>query len=283
MSLQMMAVQIALKFAIGEVENAARRVEGKVEAVLRLAGATSAGDVLGNHLSTSRAVEFVEKHGTLPDADWDALASLGPALNATVEQLRNYLTRLLKSLDRDLPVQDRAKELRRAVNDNLFGEALSLLVVAEESLYKWQLLRLTRVEATQPEHRERVHDDARDLLTHQLAEDGNIYRKAKQLLDDFAKPEAIEGFRFLSVRELATQRSKLREELDQFAVARRHQVEQWDAIETPSPLNAASAVIDAAMQSASRAIGSAGHGLIRFSEYLVEKTSEEKADGSKPE
>ena len=60
-------------------------------------------------------------------------------------------------------------------------------------------------------------DDARELLAHQLAEDGNLYRSAKELLDHFAKPEAIEGFRFFSVRELSKQRSKLREELDRFA------------------------------------------------------------------
>jgi hypothetical protein len=283
MSLQMVAVQIALKSAIAEVESAVRRVEGKVEAVLRLADATRAGDVLGNHLSIHRAVEFLEKHGALPDADWDAVASLGPALNVTVEQLRTYLTRLLESFDRDLPVQDRAKKLRGTVDDNRLGETLSLLVVAEESLYKWQRLRLARVEAHQPEHLQRVIDDARDLIAQQLAEDGKMYRTAKQLLDDFAKPETIEGFRFLSVRELAKQRSKLREELDQFAEARRHQVEEWEAIDTPSVLDAASAAVDAAMESASKAIGAAGHGLVRFSEYLVEKTPEEKADRSKPE
>lgn len=282
MSLQMVAIQVALKAAIAEVEEAVRRVEGKVEEVLQLAEASRAGDVLGTHLTLRRAVEFLEKHGSLPDADWDAVAGLGPTLNVTVEQLRGHVTRVLDSFDKELPVQDRADKLRRAVDGNRLGETLSLLVVAEESLYKWQRLRLARVEATEPQHLQRVIDDARELLTHQLAEDGNLYRSAKELLDHFAKPEAIEGFRFFSVRELSKQRSKLREELDRFAEARRHQVEEWEAVDTPSVLDAASAVVDAAMGSASKALGAAGQGLIRFSEYLVEKNSDEKTDAVEP-
>ena len=281
MALQLIATQLALKAAIADVEEAVRRVAGKVESVLQLADATRAGDILGNHLTIRRAVDFMEKHDAIPDADWDAIASLGPALNVAVEQLRNHVTRLLESFDPELPVQDRADKLRRAVDDSRLGETLSLLVVAEESLYQWQRLRLTRVEASQPEHLQRVIDDARELLSHQLTEDGKLYRSAKDLLDTFAKPEAIEGFRFLSVRELAKQRSKLRNELDQFAKARRHQVEEWEAVEIPSVLDAASAAIDAASESALKAVGAAGQGMIRFGEYLAEKGRAEKVEPPK--
>ncbi len=281
MAVQLIATQVALKAAMAQVEEAVRRVEGKVESVLHLADASRAGDILGNHLSVRRAVDFLERHGALPDADWDALASLGPAFNVAVEQLRNYVTRLLESFDADLPVQERAEKLRHAVDDGRLGETLSLLVVAEDSLYQWQRLRLARVEAGQPEHLQRVIDDARNLLAHQLSEDGKLYRNAKELLDNFAKPEAIEGFRFFSVRELAKQRSKLREELDRFAEARRHQVEEWEAVDTPSLLDAASAAIDAASGSARKAVGAAGQGVIRFGEYLAEKGRTEKVEATK--
>jgi hypothetical protein len=102
-------------------------------------------DVLGTHLSIRRATDFLDKDGVLPDADWEALASLGPALNVTVEQLRNHVSRILDSFDPDLPVQDRATKLCAAVEGKQLGETLSLLVVAEDSLYRWQLLRLARV------------------------------------------------------------------------------------------------------------------------------------------
>ncbi|MGB7361337.1 MAG: hypothetical protein WA944_26620 [Mycobacterium sp.] len=276
LAVQLIATQMALKTAIADVEKAVRRVEGKVESVLNIAQATRAGDVLGNHMSIRRATDFLDKHGELPDADWDALACLGPALNVTVEQLRNHVNRILDSFDPDLPVQDRAAKLCAAVDEKQLGETLSLLVVAEDSLYRWQLLRLARVGEKEPQHRQRVIDDLNELVRHQLAEDGKLYREAKSLLDDFAKPAPIEGFRFRKVRELAKRRAHLRDELDQFAEARRHQVEEWSNVDTPGVLDAAGAVIDAVSDSALKAVGAVGDRLIRVGEYLADKSHAEK-------
>ncbi|HKI40020.1 MAG TPA: hypothetical protein VKA66_06400, partial [Mycobacterium sp.] len=161
MSAQMIAVQMALKSAVAQVEDAVRRVEDKVELVLEVARAQRAGDVLGNNLTISRMVDSLEKYGSIPDAYWDSVAVLGPALNVTVEQLRNHVVRILASFDHNLPVQQRAEKLRNAINDNRLGDALSLLVIAEESLHKWQRLNLARIESTQPEQLLRAIDEAR--------------------------------------------------------------------------------------------------------------------------
>jgi hypothetical protein len=272
LAVQLIATQLALKSAIADVETAVHRVEGKVESVLNIAQATRAGDVLGNHLSIRRATDFLDKHGELPDADWDALAGLGPALNVTVEQLRNHVSRVLDSFEPNRPVQERAAKLRAAVEEKQLGETLSLLVVAEDALYRWQLLRLARIGGKEPQHRQRVSDDLNELIRHQLVEDGKLYREAKSLLDDFAKPAPIEGFRFQKVRELAEYRSTLRDELDRFATARRHQIEQWSNPDTPNVLDAAEAVIDAVADSALKVVGAAGQRLIRMGEYLAEKS-----------
>jgi hypothetical protein len=254
MSAQMIAVQMALKYAIAQVEDAVRRVEDRVELVLEVARAQRAGDVLGNNLTISRMVDSLEKYGSLPDAYWDSVAVLGPALNVTVEQLRNHVVRILASLDHTLAVQHRAEKLRNANDDNRLGDALSLLVVAEESLHKWQRLNLARIESTQPEHLLRAIDEARELIDHHLREDVHIYRNAKEILDRFAKPEAIDGFRFLSVRELAKHSCALRDELDNFAEARQHQVETWEDFHIPSLLDAAYATIEAAGTITNRAL-----------------------------
>ena len=58
--------------------------------------------MLGDSASIDRMVTYLEKHGTLTDADWDSIASIGPALNRTVEQLRRHAVRTLKSFDADL-------------------------------------------------------------------------------------------------------------------------------------------------------------------------------------
>lgn len=276
MSLQMVAVQLALKSAIAEVEDSVRRVEDKVEAVLRLAEANRAGNVLGTHTIVTRRLAYLEKHGSLPDADWDAVAGLGPALNVTVEQLRNHVVRVLTSLDPSRSVQERADKLRAAVNDSLLGETLSLLVVAEETLYKWQRLRLARVEATQPDQLLQVIQDARDLLAHHLTEDGKLYQQAHQVIDGFARAAAIDGIRFWKVRQLADDREKLRIDLDAFANARRNQVDTWAELETPGVRDAAEAGVKLAKKSARKALGVAGQGLMNLSELLADQPNEKE-------
>lgn len=277
-SAQMIAVQMALKSAIAQVEDAVRRVEDKVEFVLEVARAHRAGDVLGNNLTISRMVESLEKYGSLPDAYWDSVAVLGPALNVTVEQLRNHVRRILASFDHTLPVQQRAEKLRSAINDNRLGDTLSLLVITEESLHKWQRLNLVRIESTQPEQLLRAIDEARELVDHHLREDVHIYRNAKEILDRFAKPEAIDGFRFLSVRELAKQRCALRDELDNFATARHHQVQTWEDFHIPSLLDAAFATIEAARTTTNRALAVMGRGLVCLGAQLVEPLRDKRTE-----
>lgn len=275
-SAQMIAVQVALKSAIADVEEAVRRVEGKVVSVLQLAKATRAGDVLGSNLTISRMVDSLERYGSLPNAYWDSVATLGPALNVTVEQLRDHVRRVLASFDRNLAVQERSKKLRNAIDDDRLGETLSLLVVAEESLYKWQRLHLARVESTEPEHLLRAIDEARELIAHHLREDADIYRRATEVLDGFAKPDAVEGFRFLAVRQLAAHRATLREELDRFAKARRHQIEAWEDFHIPSLLDAATARIESAKSTAGHVLEAAGQQLLRFSAQLKEPSQEKE-------
>ncbi|MGD1171088.1 hypothetical protein [Mycobacterium seoulense] len=270
MSAQMIAVQVALKSAVAQVEDAVRRVEDKVEAVLDVARAQRAGDVLGNHLTITRMVDSLEKYGSLPDAYWDSVAVLGPALNVTVEQLRNHVSRILASFDPKLPVQQRAERLRNAFEDNRLGDALSLLVITEESLHQWQRLNLARIESTQPEQLLRAIDEARALVDHHLREDIEIYGSAKEILDRFAKSHAIDGFRFRAVRELAKQRAALRDELDRFAEARQHQVETWEDFHIPSLLDATVATLGAAGSVTGQALVGVGRGLVWLGTHLVE-------------
>lgn len=269
MSAQMIAVQVALKSAVAQVEDAVRRVEDKVEAVLEVARAQRAGDVLGNNLTITRMVDSLEKYGSLPDAYWDSVAVLGPALNVTVEQLRNHVRRILASFDDELPVQQRAGKLRNAFEDNRLGDALSLLVVAEESLHKWQRLNLARIESTQPEQLLRAIDEARELVAHHLREDIEIYESAKEILDRFATTAAIDGFRFWAVRELCRQRGALRAEFDRFAEARRHQVEAWEDFHIPSVFDAAVAALGAVGGVTGRALVAVGRGVAYLGGQVV--------------
>ncbi|WP_368664899.1 hypothetical protein [Mycobacterium sp. E2733] len=262
LSAQMIAVQMALRSAVAEVEDAVRRVEDKVESVLEVARAQRAGDVLGTSLTISRMVDSLDRYGSLPDAYWDSVAMLGPALNVTVEQLRNHVSRILASFDHTLGVQQRASKLRNAISENRLGDTLSLLVIAEEALHKWQRLNLARIESTQPDQLLRAIDEARELVDHHLREDLDIYRNAKEILDRFGKTAAVDGFRFWAVRELAKQCGALRDELDHFAKARQHQVETWADFHIPSVLDAALATLEAVGSVTGRALVAAGRGVV---------------------
>ncbi len=255
MSLQMVAVQLALKTAIAEVEVSVQRVEGKVEEVLRLAHANRSGDVLGDRITIDRMAAYLDKHGSLSDADWDSIAGIGPALNRTVEQLRHHADRTLRSFDPTKPIQERASFIVNAVDGDQLGETLNLLVVAQESLFKWQRLRLARVEATQPEYVQQVLDDARDLLARQLIEDDALFQRAREILEAVAKTEAIDGFRIWSVQGLQRSLPALRSDVDRFGQARRAHMQDWDAFTAPTALDAASVVVERASETAAAALG----------------------------
>ncbi|WP_235568027.1 hypothetical protein [Mycobacterium sp. Root135] len=278
-SMQMVAVQMALKTAIAEVEESVQRVEGKVEEVLRLAHANRSGDVLGDRVTIDRMVAYLDRHGSFSDADWDSIAGIGPALNRTVEQLRHHADRTLKSFDPAKPIQERAEFIVKAVEGDQLGETLSLLVVAQESLFNWQRLRLSRVEETQPEHLQQVMDDARELLARQLVEDDALFQRAREILEAVAKTEALDGFRFLSVKGLQRDLPQLRADLDRFAKARRAHIHEWDDFKAPSAKEAATAALDRvtdtattayglASETATLALGAASEGIDRLGGFL---------------
>jgi hypothetical protein len=271
MSVQMVAAQLALKVAIANIEDSVRRVEGKVEELLRIAHADRAGNVLSDNRSITRMVAYLEKHGSLPDADWNAIASLGPALNRMVEQLRQHALRTLKSFDADVTLRERAGLVNRAVAENRLGETLSLLVVAEESLMKWQRLRLARVEATEPDHLQNVVEDARELIMLQMAEDGELYGRARAVVDELTKTETTDGFWFWAIDGLNRDVPVLRNDLDRFAKARRAQASEWENFYAPTLLDAASHAVSIATAGAGRALAAAGDGIASIGSFFSRK------------
>lgn len=274
LSVQMIAVQMALKMAITEVNDSVKRVEGKVESVLKLVAANRIGDVRGHYSTVERMTSRLDRTGVLPATDWQSIASLGPDLVVTVEGLRAHVMSTLDTFDASQPVQERAETLERAVEDNRLGETLNLLIVAEESLNKWQRLRLARVQDVEPEHREQIVEDAFDLLATQVAEDGRLYLRAAEVLDSYGRTNRIDGFRYWSVRDVAKHTKKLRDDLDSFARARRHQLAEWQEHSTPSVMDAASHVIEVASEYSEPALDAAKEGIANVRNFLSEDDGE---------
>lgn len=141
--------------------------------------------------------------------------------------------------------------------------------MAEGSLYKWQRLRLTRVEAAEPSYLTPVIEHTRELLAYQLAEDGKLYQQAHQVIDNIAKTEALDGFRFWAVDQLAADRDTVKVELDNFARARRHHVDAWKVMDTPGVREAVDATAELAKPVAEKALAAAGRGLFNLRGFVA--------------
>jgi hypothetical protein len=106
--------------------------DGLRDSVLKLAQATRAGAMLGHSETVERYLRYLEKYGDLPAADWQAIAGIGPELDTLVQQLRHHVSLSLRDFKAELPVQTRADLLRRALEQDLIGETLSLLAQPQQ-------------------------------------------------------------------------------------------------------------------------------------------------------
>lgn len=272
MSVQLIAVQIALRTAIAGIEESLERLDGKVDAVLQLAEADRAGDVLGHHATLTSLVTYLEQNGSLPDALWQSVAGLSPSLNTVLERLRNHVRRVLATLDPTVEsVADRSAALRKAITTSKINETFDLLVVAEDSLFRWQRLLIARVRDTDPGHFEGVVDSSRTILAKQLELDGQLYQQSRAVIEKVARRDDLDGFRIWSLPKLTEDRDLMRAALNDFARARRHQAKSWQRLENPGVLDATSAAVDFALESTGRAVSSAGVQLMKFGAYLAER------------
>ncbi|MCB1286342.1 MAG: hypothetical protein KDB47_01250 [Mycobacterium sp.] len=278
LSVQMIAVQMALKMAIAEVDESVKRVEGKVESVLKLAHAERIGDVRGQYATVARMTRNLDRTGALPTTDWESVAPLGPELMVVIEQLRAHVERTLEDFDESEPVQERAATLTRAVEEKGLGETLNLLILAEESLNNWQRLRIARVQDVEPEHQQQVLDDAFDLLASQVAADGKLYQRAAKVLESYRRTNAIDGFRYWSVRDIAKHSTSLKSDLDAFAHARRHQLEEWQEVETPTVGDAAARAYEVVSDHTDRALDVAGEGVSKAYNFFAREGRKKARD-----
>ncbi|RVW05988.1 hypothetical protein [Rhodococcus spongiicola] len=236
---QLLGVQVAmataaLRTAVASVEQAIEHVQGSVDKILALAEASRIGDVLGHYSSLEHIVSTFEETGSLPAVDWESVASLGPQLEVGIERLRNHAKRTIEGFDSSQSVQDRAAHIGRAVEDDRLGETLKLLVVAEESHYLWQSLRIERARRTEPEHLETVVNSARALLARDLERDGELLAHARAELAAYAALRPLEVLRWMSASKVKQDMVRLRDDLDEFALARRAQVTEWVEHEDPT-------------------------------------------------
>lgn len=256
MTVQLAVVAAALRTAIASVEAAVERVQGSVDQILALAASSMTGDVIGHHEALAYVCKTLDETGVLPTADWQSVAGLGPVLAAGVEKLRNHIKKTLEGFDSSKPIQDRAAHLTTAVNDNRLGQSLQLLIVAEDSLYLWQRLRIERVRGTEPEHLDTVVKSAREILADHLERDQDLIDHLHAELDAYGKMKPLEIMRWMSSSQMKKDMVYLRQDVDGFAEARRGQVLDWVDHQDPT-IGDAYGEVEGHIAAAGKAVGHA--------------------------
>ncbi|WP_167325951.1 hypothetical protein [Rhodococcoides fascians] len=236
------------------------RIEDMTADILRLADAERTGDVFGRRRVLRRLTGELDNGAVLTETDWDSVSGLGPDLEIGVERLRHYSTRLLLDLRADVAADDRADLLAKAVQKDRLGETLQLLLIAQESLFLWQRIRVERVELREEEHLPQVLESAKAALREHLGADVALVADLRSTLDTYGTLRVSEFHRKLSARRLKKNLTPLRADIDSFVASRALQVAQWNEPKNPGVLDALRALknagdnaVDASVQTVGKA------------------------------
>lgn len=238
-SFQMIIVQIALRMAIAEVMDSIKRVEGKVDALLKLVHADRAGNVLGLHQMLTHYCELLDETGVVTTSDWNAVASTGSQLAVVINQLRKHVSISLAEVVVSAPISHRADALDNLLSTHRIDQTLSLLVVVEDAMFKFQRLRVAHVQRTEPEFLEATVMSARQVLSDNSRIDEELYTSAHATLNAASVVRPLEIHRVIAVSKLSKSAEQLKGHLDEFSRARRLRVADWHATEQPSIADAA--------------------------------------------
>lgn len=223
----LVGVQLALSQMSEQINARLDVIKDKVDAVLNLASAQLLGDVYGHQRLLKRKLEEIDDGSALTDTDWSSIASLGTDLEVGVERLRQHAVRTLLTMNANDDADKRAEHLKKAVTDGRLCETLQLLLVAQQSLYMWQRLRLERVSTAEPDFIGQTTASARTTLREQLGADRELADKLRRTIDSYAFLRVSEVHRQLSGRTLTKYRAPLAEMVDKFIEIRGLQVDSW--------------------------------------------------------
>lgn len=239
LNVQIILVQLALRMAIGEVMESIARVEGKVDALLKLAHADKAGNVLGLHQTLTHYCGLLEETGVVSTSDWNSIASMGSQLSVVINQLRKHVSNSLAAVVVSAPIAQRADAISATVTTHRIDQTLTLLVVVEDALFKFQQLRVAHVQRTEPEFLESTVLSAQQVLADNSRIDSELYISAHATLNAASVVKPLEIHRLMSVEKLSKYTEQLRNHLDAFSQARRLQLAEWHDTSRPTVADAA--------------------------------------------
>ena len=272
----------ALESMIEPLQQSLDRIEDMTADILRLADAERTGDVFGRRRVLRRLTGELDNGAVLTETDWDSVSGLGPDLEIGVERLRHYSTRLLLDLRAEVAADDRADRLAKAVQKDRLGETLQLLLIAQESLFLWQRIRVERVELREGDHLPQVLESAKATLREHLAADVALVADLRSTLDTYGTLRVSEFHRKLSARRLKKNLTPLRADIDSFVTNRALQVAQWNEPKNPGVLDALRALkvagenaVDASVETVGKAAELVQRSTESWSERRAQKSHQE--------
>jgi hypothetical protein len=239
-SAQLAIMTIALTAAIKEVQQAVERVEAKVDLLRDLVEAVREGEIIGANRTLRRRADQLGFDGAMSDADWHSIVDLGVQVEQQIEQLRSYIRkRVAAAEDQGRKISGRldAVEIAKDVS-----ETLALLIVAQDSLFLFQQLRVLRIMDTEPEHAPAAIDESRALLDQHFTEDADLVDRLRTLVAERVEVQALEMLHFVAAGTIVRLAPQVDESLAWFASQRGV---PYEAILVPD-LPTASEVVDEA-------------------------------------
>lgn len=282
LAVQSAAASLALRAAVQEVQRAIEQVGAKVDEVLALAQAERVGDIVGSNRVLRRLTDALDAGQALADADWDAVAGLGPAAEVTVERIRDHARRVVKGLPIDAPADQRADKLHDATEAGALGESLALLIVAEDNLCRWQRLRLERIRHYEPDFMEQATTTARAILRDYASLDGQLAADLYARLASYAQLRPLEIHRIFSRKRLEADQARLRDSLREFVDAREIQISEWPDVVQPGMEEVRLAIRGRATATvqAARELGTAARNAVGPGRTEVERRAQELREWS---
>lgn len=250
---QLAITTVALTAAIREVQEAVERVERKVDVLKDLIEAELVGSILGAHRSLHRRAQQVGFSGAMSDTDWYAIDSLGVEVEQQIEVVRSFVRkRLQAATDEGMRIADR-RDAITYIED--LAETLKLLVVAQDSLFLFQQLRLVRIRDREPLLLPAALAEATELLEGQKREDVELLDAVRAIVSGRVEIKALEIHRFMSAKAVVASAGSVDDSLASFSSQRSL---SYDPIHIP-PVPQVAAAIEELRDRGSSLAGDAKH------------------------
>ena len=220
LALQTVAVSLALRSAIANVQEAVERVEDKVDRINSVLSVRLKGDVIGTYRELLRVVTTTNKNGFLLSEDWDGVASVRLKISQDLETLRAFIHEQAGTLSADESVPKRESRLQSFTSESgHVADILSLIVVAEKSLQLYEYLKIQAVQSRDPALVPGLVEDARAAMSAQRTRDEELVKALRAAIERVRLIEPFEVHRIFSKKDLDKHARHLDAKVFEFAEA----------------------------------------------------------------